>query len=285
MSDVLRVDAEQADGVVVVTVDHPPLQLVDGPLFGALIGLLGRLDADPGVRAVVWRSADPDFFLMHGDVAALAQVPAGERPVPEKPNVAAATLDRLHRSRWVNIGVVDGAARGGGAEFLTALDLRYGTAAAVVGWPEVPMGILPGSGITARLPRIVGRARALEILLTGRDVHAAELSDLGWLQGVVKPEELLDQAMAVARRIAAMPPASVVAVKGVVDIALGDLDAGILAETRALDALMAAGAHRARMAAFLQAGGQTRGCEADPERWADLVSDLVGFREEGANNG
>ncbi|MGA4545709.1 enoyl-CoA hydratase/isomerase family protein [Uniformispora flossi] len=285
MSDVLRVDAEQADGVVVVTVDHPPLQLVDGPFFGALIGLLGRLDADPGVRAVVWRSADPDFFLMHGDVAALAQVPAGERPVPEKPNVAAATLDRLHRSRWVNIGVVDGAARGGGAEFLTALDLRYGTDATVVGWPEVPMGILPGSGITARLPRMVGRARALEILLTGRDVRAAELSELGWLQGVVKPEELLDHAMAVARRIAAMPPASVVAVKGVVDIALGDLDAGILAETRALDALMGAGAHQARMAAFLQAGGQTRGCEADPGRWADLVSDLVGFREEEQNNG
>ncbi|WTW99659.1 enoyl-CoA hydratase/isomerase family protein [Streptomycetaceae bacterium NBC_01309] len=273
--DILRVAADSTPGVVVVTVDNPPHQLVDAVFFGALVRLLDRLDADRGVRAVVWESADPDFFLMHGDVAALTRVPAGERPAPERPNVAAAALDRLRRARYVTVGALDGAARGGGAEFLTALDLRYGTARSVIGWPEVALGILPGSGATARLPHVLGRARTLDILLTGRDVRAEEAYALGWLQDVVEAGELAGRVRAVARRIAAMPPASVAAVKQVVEVAGRDPGAALLAETRALDALMGAGAHLAPMAAFLAAGGQTREAEADPERWASVLDAVV----------
>lgn len=271
--------AVDGPGVVVATIDNPPLQLLDGPFFLELLALLDRLDANPGVRAVVWESADPDFFLMHGDVEMMVGIPPEIRSAPDSPNIAAAAFERLRRARYISIGALDGAARGGGAELLTAMDLRYGSPRALIGWPEVPVGILPGAGTTARLPALLGRARTLEVLLTARDIRAAEAISLGWLQGIVELDELPGHVRSVARRIAAMPPASVAAVKKVVDLALSDPDAALLAESRAVDALMAAGAHTAPMTAFLAAGGQTRAEEADPDRFAqvvDAVLDLPG---------
>ncbi len=96
----------------------------------------------------------------------------------------------MHRSPFVTIGLVDGAARGGGAEFVAALDLRYGSERARLGQPEVAMGILPGAGGTARLPHLLGRSRALDVILTGRDVGAEEAQRIGWLDEVVPHAEL-----------------------------------------------------------------------------------------------
>lgn len=273
-AEVLRTSADEP-GVVVVTIDNPPLQLVDGPFFMALLSLLDRLEDDPAVRVVVWESADPDFFLMHGDVAMMAGLPPEIRPAPDAPNIAAATFERMRRTRFVGIAAVDGAARGGGAEFLTALDLRYGTPRTLVGWPEVAVGILPGASTTARLPGLLGRAKTLELLLTARDVDAEEALAIGWLQEIVEPPELPGRVRAVARRIAAMPPAAVAAVKHVVDVAVTDPGAALLEESRAVDALMAAGSQIAPMTAFLAAGGQTREAEAEPGRFAQVVDEVL----------
>jgi enoyl-CoA hydratase/carnithine racemase len=251
-------NAQTAAGVVTVTIDHPPTNLVDGPFIGALIELLDRCEADPDVRVLLFRSADPDFFLMHGDVEAILAVPVGATTPVARPNAAAATFDRLRSSRLVSIGLLDGAARGGGCEFLSALDLRIGSPRAVVGQPEVAMGILPGAGGTARWPRMVGRGRALEILLTGRDIAAPELMQLGWLDRLVGRGELDGEGDRLARRIAAMPGASIAAVKRVVDATLTPFDTPLTAESAELAALMSAGAQQVPMAAFLRAGGQTR---------------------------
>jgi enoyl-CoA hydratase/carnithine racemase len=247
-----------AGGVAAVTIDHPPTNLVDGTFLQGLIQLLDAYEGDDDVRVLLLTSADPDFFLMHGDVRSILSVPTGSYVPAEKPNAAAVAFERLRTSRLVSIGVVDGAARGGGAEFLTALDLRYGSPRAVFGQPEVPMGILPGAGGTARLPRLLGRSKALEIILTGRDVPASEALSIGWLDAVVPSEELNAYAAAVARRIASMPPPSVAAVKRVVDTSLGTITGALTAETDALGQLMAAGGHRVPMERFLSAGGQTR---------------------------
>ena len=259
--ELLRV--EVVAGVATVVIDHPPTNLVDGPFIGALIGLIDRLEADDAVRVVVFTSADPDFFLMHGDVHGIIAMPTGPYAPVAEPNVAAATFERLHRSRLVSIGVIDGAARGGGAEFLSALDLRFGSSRAVLGQPEVGMGILPGAGNTARLPRLLGRSTALDVILTGRDVHATEALAIGWLDRIVPVGELAAVADGVARRIAAMPPASVAAVKRVVDGSLASLDDALVSETNAFGELTADGAHRAPMQRFLDAGGQTREGEVD----------------------
>ncbi len=245
-----------------MVVDHPPTNLVDGPLLGGLIDLLDDLDrAAPSV--VVFRSADPDFFLMHGDVEQLAAIPAAEHRPVAVPNIAAATFQRLRSAPFVSIGLIDGAARGGGAEFLTALDLRIGTPRSVLGQPEVAMGILPGAGGTARLPHLLGRGRAIELILSGRDVGAAEALAIGWLDAVVDADRLEAEVSALATRLAAMPPAGIAAVKRVIDTSLGaGLAAGLLAESNALGELLSTGAHLRPMARFLAAGGQTRAGEA-----------------------
>jgi enoyl-CoA hydratase/carnithine racemase len=245
-------------GVAVVTIDHPPSNLVDGALVMGLQALLDEVEPDDSVKVLVFRSADPDFFLMHGDVELLVSVPPGTHEPVTVPNVAAALFDRLATSRLVTIGLLDGAARGGGCELLCALDFRFASPRSVVGQPEVPMGILPGAGGTARWPRLVGRSTALEVLLTGRDVDASEAVRLGWLHRMAPSFRLEEEAMALARRIARMPAASIAAVKQVVDASLGALDPALVLESDALARLMASGAHQAPMRRFLDAGGQTR---------------------------
>ena len=269
------------DRVGRATIDHPPTNLVDGAFIAALIGLLADLEADqasgaPTVRALVFTSADPDFFLMHGDVHGILAMPTGGPPErAQEPNVAAATFQRVAELPIVSIGLIDGAARGGGAEFLSALDLRVGTSRTVLGQPEVAMGILPGAGGTSRLPRLIGRGRALDVILTGRDVTADEAVAIGWLDAVVPPEALLDDGLALARRIAAMPPASVAAVKRVVDVAIGarDLTLALTAETDAFGRLIAGGGHQAPMQRFLEAGGQTR--HGEVTRMAAIVDAML----------
>jgi len=244
-------------GIVHVVIDHPPNNLLDSTLLEGLRSVLDRLEGDPSVRVVVFRSADPDFFVMHGDVELLVGLHPAYVPVVEA-NPATATLQRITAAPFVSIGLLDGAARGGGCEMLCAMDMRFGTERAVIGQPEVAMGILPGAGGTARWPRLVGRSRALDILLTGRDVGAAELLALGWLHAAGPLERMDGELTTLAGRIARMPAASVAAVKRVLNASLAGLDAALVTETDELGRLLASGGHQAPMRRFLDAGGQTR---------------------------
>jgi enoyl-CoA hydratase/carnithine racemase len=263
-----------AAGVARVVIDHPPSNLVDGAFIGALAVVLDELERDDAVRVVVFTSADPDFFLMHGDVHGILAIPSGEHEPASTPNVAAAMFERLHRSRVVSIGVLDGAARGGGAEFLSALDLRYGSDRAVLGQPEVAMGILPGAGGTARLPHLLGRGRTLDVILTGRDVGADEALRIGWLDGVFPRASLVDDVLELARHVAAMPAMSVAAVKRVVDASLVSFDDALVDETNAFGQLTDDGSHVEPMQRFLAAGGQTR--ERELGAWGEIMRSTRG---------
>ena len=270
---VLRVATEGA--LLIVTIDNPPTNLVGGPFIVGLIALLDAMDHNPVVKVVVFRSADPDFFLMHGDVEQLVSAPQRAYEPATAPNVAAAAFERLRQSAVVSIGMIDGQARGGGAEFLTALDMRVGSPRTVLGQPEVPMGILPGAGGTSRLPRLLGRSRALDVMLTGRDISADEALAIGWIDRLVPSADIESHAMALARHIARMPAASIAAVKRVVDISLrdGDLDVALTAETDALGQLMGLATRQVNMRRFLDAGGQTR--EAELTRNASLIEAML----------
>lgn len=170
---------ELDSGVAVITIDHPPTNLVDGAFVLALVDLLDRCEPDDAVRSVVFLSADADFFLMHGDVEAILHGPS--RIDAGAAGFAAATFERASTSRLFTVAALDGAARGGGAEFAAALDVRLGTPRAIVGQPEAMMGILPGAGGSARLPRLLGRSRALRLILTGADLDAGQALTVGWL--------------------------------------------------------------------------------------------------------
>jgi len=260
---------ELTAGVAEVLIDHPPTNLVDGAFVVALRDLLDALEHDAAARVLVFSSADPDFFLMHGDVHAILAIPPGPPPRASGPNVAAALFERLHRSHLVSIAAIDGAARGGGAEFLAAVDLRFGSERAVLGQPEVAMGILPGAGGTARLPHLLGRSRALDVILTGRDVGAEEAVRIGWLDRVLPHDAMGREARAVAHHIAAMPSASIAAVKRVVDTTASSFEHALVEETDAFGVLTAAGGHVAPMQRFLQSGGQTR--EGETTRWDEIM--------------
>ena len=114
-----------------------------------------------------------------------------------------------------------------------------------------------------RWARLVGRTQALELLLTGRDIHAEEALELGWLLAIHDPADVDAAALDLARSIARMSPASVAAVKRIVDVALGDSTEALVAESNALTTLMASGNHVEPMRRFLAAGGQTRDGERD----------------------
>ncbi|WP_419926005.1 enoyl-CoA hydratase/isomerase family protein [Candidatus Poriferisocius sp.] len=265
-------------GVGWAMIDHPPKQLVDGDLIGGLIGLLNAVEAANGdggqVRVLVFESADPDFFLMHGDVE---QILAMEAPaeVPAEPNMAAAAFDRCRTIGVATIGMIDGVARGGGSEFLLSLDMRFAGPRTVLGQPEVAMGIIPGAGGTQRLARLVGRSRALEIVLSGNDVTAEEAAAIGYVNRVLPSDQLRAHTAQVAGRIAASPRLSISKAKQAVDAALGPVEPGLLAETQAMMACSATGQHVPLMQRFLDAGGQTRNVERDPDAMAAVIDQML----------
>jgi len=272
----VTVDGHVAD----VSIDHPPSNIFDDQFTVALRDLLDRCEADPDVRVLLFHSADPDFFVMHGDArAALAMqvAPGTEVAAPDPYAAQAALLERVHRSRLVSIAAIDGAARGGGAELVSALDLRIGGPRTVFGFLEVAMGLLPGWGGPARLPHLLGRSRALDVILTCRDVGAEEALAMGWLDRLVPSDQVLVEAGRVARRIGAMPGESIAAVKAVVDTSLGGLADALVAESTMMTRLLAAGGYRRRIERFLAAGGQERDAERDG--FEGLVQAMIDDRE------
>jgi enoyl-CoA hydratase/carnithine racemase len=162
----IRVTVERR--VAWATIDHPPMNLWDRVLTGDLVRLLDEFEADEGARVLVLTSADPEYFIAHADVAMITDMPvtaAGEPGMPAPVNVM---LERLRLMPKISIAAIAGIARGGGSEIALACDLRFATRSARLGQPEVALGIIPGAGGTQRLTRLVGRARALEIVLTCR---------------------------------------------------------------------------------------------------------------------
>ena len=263
-----------------VMIDHPPKQLVDGGLIGGLIGLLNAVEAanvaDDQVRVLVFESADEDFFLMHGDVEQILAMQAPSE-VPAEPNMAAATFDRCRTIGVATIGMIDGVARGGGSEFLLSLDMRFAGPRTVLGQPEVAMGIIPGASGTQRLARLVGRSQALEIVLSGNDVTAEEAAAIGYVNRVLPSDQLRAHTAQVAHRIAASPPLSIAKAKQAVDAALGPVEPGLLTETQAMMACSATGQHVPLMQRFLDAGGQTRDAERDPDALAAVIDQMLGI--------
>lgn len=259
------------NGVCWIRIDNPPTNLVDGAFFGALAATLTAAEHDDAVRVLVFESADPDFFLMHGDVRAILEMTGSAEPQGVA-NVAQQLHERLRRFPKPTIGMIDGHVRGGGNEFVSALDMRFASPRAMFGQPEVPMGILPGAGGTQLLPRLVGRGRALEIILGGGDFTAGQAATIGYVNRVLPSDELRPFVTRLAERIAAWPPEAVRRAKHCVDAGLAALEPQYASENDALAALGHAGHHRGPMQRFLDAGGQTR----EGELWhMDAILDAM----------
>jgi len=261
-----------AQGVAWVTIDHPPINLFDLTLFLDLGRLVPLLEEDPEVQVIVFQSADPEFFIAHADVHWILTLPEAKPAPLVEIGPFLALLERVRRMPKVSIGAIAGIARGGGSEFLLSLDMRFAARTRTrLGQPEVALGIIPGGGGTQRLARLVGRARALEIVLGCGDVDAEEAAAIGYVNRVLGDDELMPFVRALAERIAGMPPEAVRLAKEAVDCALPDVVPGLLAEGDRFNESVALPGARARMREFLERGGQTRDVEL---QLGTLVRDL-----------
>ncbi len=270
--DLEHVRVTRQAGVAWATIDHPPINLWDASLTGDLITLVTSLDADDDTRVLVLTSADDEFFIAHADVAMIAALPPEETAATDAPAPVNRLLQRLHDSPKVSIALVRGIARGGGSEIALACDLRFATPDARFAQPEVALGIIPGAGGTQRLTRLVGRARALEIVLGCADVSGDEAAAIGYVNRVVSDDDIEDTVRALATRIAAMPAHAVAAAKRAVDAALPDPTPGFVVEGQAFHEARQHPDATRRMQRFLEVGGQTRDAERDVTSLLDRLS-------------
>ena len=187
-----------------------------------------------------------------------------EIPVPEATELGFVhqLLERFRRLPQVTIAQIEGYARGGGSELALACDMRFAARGrAVFGQPEIALGILPGAGGTARLARLVGRARASEIILGGDDFSAEEAERYGWINRALPPDELPDFVARLARRIASFPALALQEAKRAIQSVTEATTGGdLLTEQRAFDRLMhdPRAERVARMRRFVSRGVQTR---------------------------
>ena len=202
-----------------VTFDNGPVNLLDPDTVEQLAVLLERIEAAPDLTVVVFRSDKPGYFMAHWDFLSDNARVAGMQPGPTGLHPYVDNFIRLSKIPAATICELRGRTRGAGSEFALATDIRFASEKAILGQFEVGAGAVPGGGPMARLARLVGRGRALEILLGGDDVPADLAAAYGYVNRVVPDDEVEGFTDAFARRIAAFDKVAVAGIKRLVDVA------------------------------------------------------------------
>jgi len=200
-----------------IVFDYPPFNIVDATLYQALQGLLARMDASPSLRVVVFESANPEFFLAHFDLTGKTgniTTAVGPSGLP----ILTDTFVRITRSPVASIAKIRGCVRGVSSEFVLACDMRFASREnTLLGHPEVGVGVHPGGGGTERLPPLVGRGRALEIVLGANDFDGETAAQYGYVNRALPDEELDGFVDALARRIATFDGRAIAAAKRLIN--------------------------------------------------------------------
>jgi len=197
--------------------DYPPFNIVDASIFEALQDLLARMDASPSLRVVVFESANPEFYLAHFDLTGkigniMTAVGASGLPILMD------TFVRITKSPVVSIAKIRGCVRGVSSEFVLACDMRFASRENTrLGQPEVGVGLHPGGGGAERLPHLVGRGRALEIVLGANDYDGDTAERYGYVNRALQDAELDAFVDALARRIASFDQRAIAAAKNLVN--------------------------------------------------------------------
>jgi enoyl-CoA hydratase/carnithine racemase len=185
-----------------VTFDHPPINTITARTVAELAELIELIEQDADLNVVVFDSVNPDFYLTHYDYE---HDPSRTAALPPGPTGMYAWLDflvRLSRAPVVSIASIRGRTRGAGSEFVLACDLRYASREnTLIGQFEVGTGVVPGGGPKARLSRLVGRGRALEILLVADDLDGPRAERYGYVNRVIADDQLDDDVDQIALRL------------------------------------------------------------------------------------
>src|ERR1700674_1730289 len=200
-----------------VIFDYPPFNILDATIFEGLQDLIARMEANPSLRVVVFESANPKFYLSHFDLTGKIgniMTAVGPSGLP----ILLDTFVRLTKSPVVSIAKIRGCVRGVSSEFVLACDMRFASQENTrLGQPEVGVGVHPGGGGTERLPPLVGRGRALEIVLGANDFDGDTAERYGYVNRALPDAELDGFVDALARRIASFDRRAIAAAKNLVN--------------------------------------------------------------------
>ncbi len=208
---------EETPGYWRAIFDYPPFNVVDGDVFQALQDLLVRMETTQTLRVVVFESALPDFYLSHFDLTGrLGNVMSAIGPTGLP--ILMDTFVRLTRAPVVSLARIRGCVRGVSSEFVLACDMRFASRENTkLGHPELGVGLHPGGGGTERLPHLVGRGRALEIVLSANDFNGDTAERYGYVNRSLPDSELDGFVDALARRIASFDRRALIAAKNLVN--------------------------------------------------------------------
>ena len=286
MSDaVVRVEYRGAVGVL--RLDRPPVNAIDRRLHHDLLAAAQEVAAGPARAVVLW--GGDRAFAAGADIREMADL--DPRAIREFGLTLHAAIEAIAALPVPVIAAVTGFALGAGCELALTADLRIIAENAVIGLPEITLGVIPGAGGTQRLARLLGASRAKELILTGRPVRGAEAVAIGLATEMVPAEQVFDRALELATRLAAGPTAALVAAKSAIDRGLDlDLAAGLALEGEKFAALFATADQKIGMASFLRdgpgKGGLHRPVTAPPRQGHPFTLDDVRFlrSESGLEN-
>ncbi|HEY8120124.1 MAG TPA: enoyl-CoA hydratase/isomerase family protein [Myxococcota bacterium] len=257
-----RIGVKIDGGVAFATLNNPPINLITLELSGELMQFAQEVASDEAIRAVVLRSDDPDFWLAHFDVAAIVDFPTdGVAPLNRgvNDNWYHAMCETYRTMPKATIAEINGRVGGGGSELAMSCDMRFGALGkTIINQPEVALGILPGGTGTQRMPRLIGRGRALEVILGCADLDAATAERWGYLNRALPPAELRPFVNALAQRIASFPAPAIAAAKRATLAADASWERGLIEESHLFQVLLRTRQAPAAMKKFLANGGQTR---------------------------
>jgi enoyl-CoA hydratase/carnithine racemase len=210
-SEALNVRKE--GGVLFAEIAAPPMNLTSPEFYRDLVSLIQRAEADNAVHVAVFTSADPDYFIAHVDVTRIKENREAAAKLAGEASVGL-LFRHMSTSRLVTIAQIHGRVRGVGSEFVLACDMRFAAReSAIFGLFEPAFGVIPGAGATQHLTRLMGRGRALEVMLSAADYDADLAERYGWINRALPANELGDFVKALAHRIASFPPAGRLVVK------------------------------------------------------------------------
>jgi enoyl-CoA hydratase/carnithine racemase len=251
----------QEGGVLFVEIAAPPMNLLGPELVRDLVSLIQRAEADDAIRVLVFKSADPDYFISHVDLTRVPEYRAEAAKLTGEASIAL-MFRYLSDSRLVTIAQIEGRVRAAGSEFVLACDMRFAALeSAIFCQFEPAFGLLPGGGAAQHLTRLMGRARALEVMLSAQDYDAELAERYGWINRALPASALEGFVGALAHRIAAFPAAGHVLVKDRVNaIALAPVE-DFRRDSDLFGELVRAPEAQALTAAALRHGLQTHDAE------------------------
>jgi enoyl-CoA hydratase/carnithine racemase len=250
MGEFVRVEADQA--VAIIRLERPPMNALNAQVQAEIAAAAAQVADDPAIRAAVIYGGEK-VFAAGADIKEMAEASYAEMSTTTRRLQDSFTA--VARIPKPVVAAITGFALGGGLELALCADFRVMGESARVGQPEILLGIIPGAGGTQRLPRLIGPARAKDIVFTGRFVGAAEALNIGLVDQVVADAEVLDAARALVARYARGPAVALRAAKQAIDEGLdADLDTGLEIERLNFAGLFATEDQRAGMRSFIENG-------------------------------